>query len=81
MAASINDFIYINLVSFDREEAVITLSLLLSASLCSDEELQAMGEAIGFEGNVRETIDQVGSKIDVNWKEMLDKTIELNSKS
>ena len=70
--ASINNPFYLNLVSPTREEAAITVALLLNVYVYgSDEELNALGEAIGIRGEVRPLIESIGTKLDDNWSEML----------
>ena len=74
--ASINrDQFYINMVPFDREEAAVTLALLLTACCWSDEDLQQLGKNIGVKGNVRKMIEHIGTKMDADWDEMLSKTM------
>lgn len=69
--ARINSPFYINMVSPTREETAITLMLLINAHFAPDEELQSMGESIGFKGDVRQVIDSMGEKLDDDWEEML----------
>lgn len=74
--ASINrDQFYINMVPFNREEAAVTLALLLTACCWSDDDLQRLGKTIGVEGNIREKIEHIGTKMDADWDEMLSKTM------
>lgn len=68
---------YVNLVSMSREEAAITLAILLSTYCASDEDLRKIGKAIGIEEPVRPLLDSVGSKIDEDWPEMLAKTLAI----
>ena len=73
--ASINrDQFYINMVPFNREEAAVTLALLLTACCWSDEDLQQLGQTIGVNGNIREMIETIGAKMDADWNEMLEMT-------
>lgn len=70
--ARISSPFYINMVSPTREETAITLMLLINAHFAPEEELQSMGESIGFTGNVRQVVDSMGEKLDDDWDEMLD---------
>ncbi len=74
--ASINrDRFYINMVTFDREEAAVTLALLLTACCWSDEDLHQLGQNIGVKGDVREMIEKIGHKMDADWGDMWAKTM------
>lgn len=70
--ASVNNQFYFNLVNPTREEAVVTVALLLNVCVySSDEELNILGEAIGLQEPVRPLIEAMGRKLDDNWDEML----------
>ncbi len=75
--AKLNSPFYINMLSPSREEAAVTLALLLTAFCYSDEDLQNIGRAIGLNEPVRPLIDSMGRKLDEDWEEMLAKTLAI----
>lgn len=73
MARINSDQFYINMITLNREQAALLLTLLLSAMTKTDEELQEIGRTIGFDENVcvRKLLIQMGSMVDDDWSKMV----------
>lgn len=70
MASIAQDSLYINMLTINREEAAILLSLVLGGLLLDDEQIKQIEESIGISG-VRPRLEAIGQMIDDDFNEML----------
>lgn len=76
MADISNPFCYFNMVSLTREETAVTLTALLTMLVISDGDVRNIENATGI-SDIKSLVGKVGSKLDDNWDEMVEKTLAM----
>lgn len=69
--ASITNPFYIGVITLNRDEAALVLTLLLGALVQSDGNLDRIGKSVGGVTEVRQKLMAIGADIDDNWDEMV----------